>query len=304
MTKGFLDGFDEYRLEDYRAVTKPKTEVQKAQERHTCIECNGTGLYQGVRLHQDKQHCFACKGKGWFKTSYADRMKARQKARDRKQAAHEAKQAAFDEANEGLIEQLRAIAGWHQFAASMLEAYDKWGKLTDKQTAAARAALAKVEAKRKEREAKKAAEAVTIDLSPIRDMFAKAIENGAKKPTYRAEGLVISKAPAHGKNAGALYIKSTSHVYGGKLTGTVFKPSYEGKEADFATYTYTAEETGERITVSRTAADALAVIAANPAEAAALHGKRSGICSCCGRELTDPESIAAGIGPICASKWF
>jgi len=304
MSKNFLDGFEDYRMEDYRAVKPAKTEEQEAAERHTCLECNGTGRYQGVRVHQDKGHCFACKGKGWFKTSYADRMKARQKARDRKVALHEAKKEAFCEANEGLIEALKAIASWHSFAATMLEAYEKWDGLTEKQTAAAWAAIKKVEAKQKERAAQKKAEAVVIDLSPIRAMFSKATEAGSKKPTYRAEGLVISKAPSTGVNAGALYVKNTSSTYGGKLIGTEFKPSYEGKEKDFARYSYTDEGTKERITVERSAAEALAVIAKNPSEAAVLHGKRTGVCSCCGRELTDPESIAAGIGPICASKWF
>lgn len=35
-------------------------------------------------------------------------------------------------------------------------------------------------------------------------------------------------------------------------------------------------------------------------EEAAAYGRRTGRCMCCGRTLTNPESIAAGIGPICA----
>ena len=31
-------------------------------------------------------------------------------------------------------------------------------------------------------------------------------------------------------------------------------------------------------------------------------GKLYGRCLCCGRTLTDEESIARGIGPVCASK--
>ena len=38
-------------------------------------------------------------------------------------------------------------------------------------------------------------------------------------------------------------------------------------------------------------------------EQAAAYGRRSGRCCCCGRELTDPASIAAGIGPVCAAKF-
>jgi hypothetical protein len=33
-------------------------------------------------------------------------------------------------------------------------------------------------------------------------------------------------------------------------------------------------------------------------------GKRTGICGCCGAELTNAESIARGIGPICAGKYL
>lgn len=49
--------------------------------------------------------------------------------------------------------------------------------------------------------------------------------------------------------------------------------------------------------------DALAAIEADPEAAAVLHGKASGRCAVCSRDLTDPESIARGIGPICAEKF-
>jgi hypothetical protein len=38
-------------------------------------------------------------------------------------------------------------------------------------------------------------------------------------------------------------------------------------------------------------------------EEAAAYGRATGICCCCGRTLTNPESIAAGIGPICAGRF-
>jgi hypothetical protein len=44
-------------------------------------------------------------------------------------------------------------------------------------------------------------------------------------------------------------------------------------------------------------------IEADPEAAAALHGQVSGRCSVCSRDLTDPESIARGIGPICLEKF-
>ena len=33
-------------------------------------------------------------------------------------------------------------------------------------------------------------------------------------------------------------------------------------------------------------------------------GKRTGTCVCCGRELTNEESILLGIGPVCREKMF
>lgn len=40
----------------------------------------------------------------------------------------------------------------------------------------------------------------------------------------------------------------------------------------------------------------------NLKQALASEGRATGICSVCNRELTDPESIAAGIGPICGGR--
>lgn len=40
----------------------------------------------------------------------------------------------------------------------------------------------------------------------------------------------------------------------------------------------------------------------NPKEALAKWGRQTGQCGVCGRDLIDPESVAAGIGPVCAGK--
>lgn len=37
-------------------------------------------------------------------------------------------------------------------------------------------------------------------------------------------------------------------------------------------------------------------------EVAASLGRQHGVCMICGRTLTDPESVARGIGPICAGR--
>lgn len=58
------------------------------------------------------------------------------------------------------------------------------------------------------------------------------------------------------------------------------------------------------IGVSRDAMeDTLRTLEKNPLEAAKASGRLSGRCCSCGRDLTDPDSIEAGIGPICAQKF-
>lgn len=47
----------------------------------------------------------------------------------------------------------------------------------------------------------------------------------------------------------------------------------------------------------------LTVIAADPRAAAVAYGRLVGCCALCGRRLEDSESVARGIGPICAAKY-
>lgn len=122
----------------------------------------------------------------------------------------------------------------------------------------------------------------TIDLTAIQSMFKSAHNKGLKTPTYRANGLILSMAPMTGRNPGAIYVKSEDHTYLGKVHGATFYPQRECKEE-------------HKI--------ALYEIAANPLDAAVKYGRLTGRCACCGRTLTDKESVAAGIGPICQSKW-
>jgi hypothetical protein len=50
------------------------------------------------------------------------------------------------------------------------------------------------------------------------------------------------------------------------------------------------------------ARDALQAIALDPKAAMARYGKESGICGNCASPLTDPDSLARGLGPICAAN--
>ncbi len=48
--------------------------------------------------------------------------------------------------------------------------------------------------------------------------------------------------------------------------------------------------------------DALAAILEDPKAAMVAYGKLTGTCGVCGRKLEDEQSVAAGIGPICAGR--
>lgn len=60
-------------------------------------------------------------------------------------------------------------------------------------------------------------------------------------------------------------------------------------------------------TIRRDIADAteaaLIAVALDVENAMIEDGKTSGVCSFCGRALTDPESVEYGYGPVCAKKY-
>lgn len=160
------------------------------------------------------------------------------------------------------------------FYQSLLAQYQSKGTLSDRQIECVRKGMAPKPA---------APEAVAVDLAPIHAMFDRAREAGLKRRAYRAEGLVITPAAATGRNPGSLYVvRADSDQYIGKVLDGKFQPTRDAGPADSET---------------------LRLIAANPSQVAKDYGRRTGSCSCCGRELIDPASIAAGIGPVCAAKW-
>lgn len=59
----------------------------------------------------------------------------------------------------------------------------------------------------------------------------------------------------------------------------------------------------ERITPAEATNAIKAIEASGPGFASQLFGKAVGACGVCGSPLTDPESIALGIGPVCAKKY-
>lgn len=255
------------------------------RQKFPCGQCAGTGIYQGARVHQEKSHCFACRGKGYFLTD-PRKLKARkvakaQNAEDKKRAAIQSYKETHPEMYENLRQAYYDHQGGNPFIISLATQLFTKGNLTENQIAAWQRGNEKLKVMQAEREAQRKQSAVEVDLTPIRAMFETAVGNGYKKPTYRAEGLVISRAPDHGNNPGALYIKTEHDTYLGKILGTTFHPNRDGREAG----------------------PLLLEIAKDPLAAALRYGQRTGRCACCGRLLTNHTSIDLGIGPICKERW-
>lgn len=273
--------------DDFSSVPTKKINTQ----RFPCPTCNGTGQYRGARVRQQKAHCFACRGLGYFKTDPRKLAANRDKARRKKAVDLQTRLDAFQEQEPELfahLAEVHAVGTSNDFIRSLAEQLFVRGGLSDKQVAAWHRGNAKLKELKAQRKAQEAA-APQADLGPIRAMFDAAVASGHKRPTYRAEGLVINLAAAHGRNPGALYVKSEQQVYGGKLVGTSFHASNDGRAQDFTPH-------GD-------AYDALTVIARNPLEAALRYGQRTGTCACCGRKLTNKLSVELGIGPVCRETW-
>jgi len=176
-------------------------------------------------------------------------------------------------------------ASWSQFYTDLFHKALQYGSLSERQLACVVKGWEKQQVRDAERNAARAAReanAPVIDLTKINGLFETAKGNGLKKPRLVCGSLRLSLAPLNGANAGCTYVKDQGE-YAGKITA-------EGKF--FAVRTARAEVAGE-----------LQEIAKDPLNAFKVHGQVTGNCSCCGRELTNADSIALGIGPICAEKW-
>jgi molecular chaperone DnaK (HSP70) len=180
-------------------------------------------------------------------------------------------------------------------AASLLNAAKRYGDLTERQLAVitngierdARRAEKKAQAEIDRIENRLNAPAVdTAGVDRLKAAFDHAIANaaergrGLKRPKITIDTVVISPAPAHGKNPGAIYVKDDG-LYLGKIAGGQFFASRDCTEA--------------------AKAKVLSFIA-DPMAAAEAYGLETGRCCICNRELTNADSVGRGIGPICRER--
>ena len=277
-------------LEDLNEFYSAATTAAPERTKHTCPHCLGSGKYTGVRVHQEKEECFSCRGRGYFLQSPEARAKAKasrqanaeKKAADNRAAAVKQITAAVGEAG---YQWLANAGSWSSFYADLYSKALQYGSLTEKQLAAVVSGYQKQLARDAERAAVKTAReasAPVIELSRIRELFDAALESGLNKPALVIGALRLSLAPATGKNAGSIYVKDNGN-YAGKITPAGKFLAIREARAEIASE--------------------LQALAADPLAALSAHGHATGNCSCCGRPLSNPESVRLGIGPICGGRW-
>jgi hypothetical protein len=132
------------------------------------------------------------------------------------------------------------------------------------------------------RKADRTATQVQASASPVVGLDLSGLPSG----TYGVPGgdtrlKVEIKNVSKGKWAGWVFV-SDGAVYG---EGTRY-----GRQAPGATYQGRIE-------------DQLRAILSDPQEATAAYGRLTGTCGLCHRPLEDEESVARGVGPICARKF-
>lgn len=162
---------------------------------------------------------------------------------------------------------------WSEFAQSLAAFYKRRGYLTPKQHAAATSMKTKCDARNTDRAAIAPAGTVTTSDS------AAGITRTASSSPDVAAGLYAIESPT------GLAFYGVDRPTSGRWVGYTFVRRVIGGDRD-------APVRG------RAAAAVLAAIADDP-DAGRRYGREIGRCYRCNRTLTDDESRAAGIGPVC-----
>jgi hypothetical protein len=249
---------------------------------HKCEKCKGTGSFAfGYRSRQTGK-CFACNGRGFFRTSQEQRARARMQRVAKKQNERVERFEAFKEQSPDVAEWIEpGDRPMSSFRLSLYESACKYGSLTEKQLAAARRIIASDKEK-----AKPPKPAGTLDVSDLRKRFDLAKASGIARPRINLGDLVFSMAGERSKNPGCIYVKA----------GTGWDAEYYGKvdlEGNFYPARDLCDEDRQRVLA----------VTADVFAAARAHGARHNRCCFCSRDLTTTESVALGWGPVCAERY-
>lgn len=253
-----------------------------------CPKCRGTGRFTGY-TGRALGECFACKGKGskTFKTAPEARAQARQRTAVAKAEVVADHQAELKWLDATLARRDRLPEGYALMLADFRNRLLRGNALTDGQMAVVAKGMARSAQWAAERVQKQAEQAVALDVTAIRTVL-----QSRKKVMVAL--FTFSMAPAHGNNPGAIYVKDNGQYVGKIPAGaSTFAP---GRDFDQSRLPALVEAMSDP-------AKAVKADAARRAKALLEDPTMSIPCGCCGLTLTNPESIARGIGPICAGKW-
>jgi uncharacterized protein DUF6011 len=266
-----------------------------------CAHCRGTGRFCSNVTGRVLGPCFKCKGKGEinFKTSPEARAKRHQASAQRR-ADRQAEKLAWREQHRDLIawmereaDRFRTGKTTFDFIHKMAEAVAEFGSLSDAQLAAVIKCKAKSDERQAAWKAQQGRQDVAIDCSKIVAAFDKRRSVAALKGAVGVKSLVLhfpnfTFSPDR-REGSVIWVNSKTHTNDRGLPAA-FGKIQDGKLSPF------------RLATPEIIAEIQAV-AADPSKASRISGQNFGICCCCGATLTDPVSIEAGIGPICASNW-
>lgn len=283
-----------------REARKPPADFVPVEERwkEGCTACGGSGRWRGRGI------CFKCKGEGFkaFKTSPESRAKARDRNAD-KAAKREADKAQWradhkaeltwilETAQKQRDRVARGQAPW-AFPESLAAAVVEYGTLTDGQLAAVQKFMARDAERAAERQAQ-AKDLPTVDASALEAAF-----DRARTRAQRPGATHIDIKPLALRSSDNVDLTFWPATPGSKWAGMIFVKAGERKigfvkEGKFF----------RRNDCSDQEAGAVLDCVGEPARAAIAWGKAWRCCSVCARRLDNDESIARGIGPICAERF-
>jgi hypothetical protein len=250
-----------------------------------CPDCHGRKgkMYGYVNLRW--YECKMCLGKGVVSQDRANRVKGARKGMKTAAENLRKRQLEFQKEHPKVWDHLgkqMERGTTSEFVRSLYEQLMNKGYLSEKQIAAVERGIEKAAENRVAREANRPE--VGQGAMKMLDVFKTARGNGFKRPVVRTEHFDFSLAPDAGANSGFIYVKShDTKDYLGKISP---EGKFIGYKTPEATLTLLME------------------VCENPLDAAVKFGMKSGTCSCCGRELTNKESVELGIGPICRERFF
>lgn len=171
------------------------------------------------------------------------------------------------------------------FARSLVEAFNKYGRLSDRQMYFVEQIISRAEG------TAVASPTITVSVSAINDMFNVASEKLRRvKITLQdsaGQKVVFKRAGPTSKYDGQILISDGGPFGAAQFFGRI------DQDGNFIT-TPKATDSVKSLVVE---------FASNPEEVAGKYGRLTGACSFCSKGLEDKRSLEVGYGPVCAKNF-